>query len=37
MLVSGAFLANLHRVYIGQIERCEKSPTFFTLQKLPMH
>ncbi len=29
-----AFLANLHRVYIGQIERCEKSPTLSTLKKL---
>jgi transcriptional regulator with XRE-family HTH domain len=29
-----SFLAGLHRVYIGQIERGEKSPTLTTLQKI---
>jgi DNA-binding XRE family transcriptional regulator len=29
-----SFLADLHRVYIGQIERGEKSPTLLTLQKI---
>ena len=29
-----AFLADLHRVYVGQIERGEKSPSLLTLQKI---
>ena len=29
-----AFLAELHRVYVGQVERGEKSPTLMTLQKI---
>ena len=29
-----AFLADLHRVYVGQVEREEKSPTLLTLQKI---
>ena len=29
-----SFLADLHRVYIGQIERGEKRPTLLTLQKI---
>ena len=29
-----SFLSDLHRVYIGQIERCAKSPSLTTLQKI---